>query len=220
MAVILTLQQLLSAFETYNLAIWPLQIVAYVLGAAVITFIFYRTNFSSTLIAAILSFLWLWTGIVFFMFYFAPIYTPAYAFGGLFIIQGFLFLLDIRRKKLSFAYPGTWYSMLGLVFLLYALVGYPVFGYLIGHRYPQSPPFGLTPCPLAVFTFGLYLQTDREVPVAYLIIPLLWGLGGFLPASIGVLEDIGLIAAGILGTAALVYRDHIVSRRTPAASAP
>lgn len=89
------------------------------------------------------------------------------------------------------------------------MVGYPLIGYFAGHVYPESPAFGLTPCPATVFTFGMLLMTDKKVPVLYLVIPLLWAIGGFIPVSIGVTEDIGLIIAGFLGTAMIIYRDRI-----------
>jgi hypothetical protein len=46
------------------------------------------------------------------------------------------------------------------------------------------------------------------VPWGLLIIPLFWGLGGVLPVSVGILEDIGLIVAGVVGTVLLVLRDR------------
>jgi hypothetical protein len=208
MNLTLTLPQLLAVFENYNLAIWPMQVLAYVLGLVALFFAIKPSRYSSRIITGILCFLWLWTGIVFFPLYFGPVYTPAYAFGLLFITQGALFLVSVFRPRLSFGFQGDVYSILGLLFIAYAMVGYPVFGYFLGHVYPQTPPFGLTPCPGTVFTFGLFLLTDKKVPKLFLIIPLLWALGGVLPVSVGILEDVGLIISGLLGTAMIVYRDR------------
>jgi hypothetical protein len=208
MNLTLTLTALLSSFEKYNLAIWPMQVLAYLLGLAALFFAIKRSSFSSRIVTAILCFLWLWTGIVFFPLFFAPVYTPAYAFGLLFIIQGVLFLLGVFKPRLSFGFEGDVYSIVGLLFIAYAMVGYPLFGYFLGHVYPRTPPFGLTPCPTTIFTFGLFLLTDRKVPVFLLIIPLLWGLSAVMPVSIGILEDIGLFTAGVLGTALILYRDR------------
>jgi hypothetical protein len=42
-----------------------------------------------------------------------------------------------------------------------------------------------------------------------LVIPLLWAIGGgVMPVSIGILEDIGMIMAGVLGTALILFRDR------------
>lgn len=206
--MILTLEALLDTFEKYNLAIWPMQVFAYVLGIVALVFAIKRTGYSSRIITDTLSFLWLWTAIGFFLLYFGPVYTPAYAFGVLFLIQGGIFLANMLKPRISFGFKGDVYSIIGMLFIAYAMIGYPVFGYFLGHLYPQSPPFGLTPCPATVFTFGLLLMTDKKVPKLFLAIPLLWAVGGFLPVSVGILEDIGLIISGVLGTALILYRDR------------
>jgi hypothetical protein len=209
MSLGLTLELMLAVFERYNLAIWPMQVIAYLLGIAAVFLAVKRTRYSSKAIAAILSFYWLWTGVVFCAIYWAPSYTFAYAFGALCIVQGALFLAaGVFKPDLSFAFGADVYSTTGILLVVYATVGYPIVGYLLGHRYPQSLPFGLVPYPTTVFTFGLLLWTGRKVPKYLLIIPLLWAISGFLPVSIGILEDIGLIIAGSLGTGLILHRDR------------
>ena len=202
------LEQFTEVFEKYNLAIWPMHIVAYIMGIAILFLVVKRTKYSSQIIVAILSFLWLWTGIVFFFFYLSTVSTPSYFFGGLFIIQAILFLGSVIKPRLSFGSQLNVYSVVGILFIAYAMVGYPVFGSFLGHSYPHSAPFGLTPCPTNVFTFGLFLLSDKKMPKSFLVIPPLWAIiGGFPPVFVGVLEDIGLIVAGIFGTAIILYRD-------------
>lgn len=201
-----TLEDLLGVFETYNRAIWPMQVIAYVLGVVMVLLAFRKTAVSGRAIAAILSFLWLFSA-GFFIFALVPIYKPAYAFGALFIIQAAIFLACAITSKLSFAIGRDAYTVVGLVFIAFAMIGYPVLGYFIGHRFPQSPPFGLTPCPLSVFTFGLLLLTDGRVPKWVIAIPFLYALGGILPVSIGVTEDLAMLVAGLAGSAMILYRD-------------
>jgi hypothetical protein len=100
------------------------------------------------------------------------------------------------------------YSLTGLVLITYAILGYPLIGTFLGHNYPQSMPFGLAPCPVTVFTIGMYLLTDKKIPKLFLVIPLIWALGGIMPVSVGIFEDIGLIISGLLGTALILYRDR------------
>jgi hypothetical protein len=204
----LTLAGLLATFEKYNLDIWPMQVVAYLLGIVGMFFAFRRMGYSKRITTGVLMFLWLWTGIGFFLLYFAQVYTPAYVFGGLFIIQAIIFLVDLFKPRVSYGFKADIYGIVGLLFIAYAMVGYPLVGYFIGHQYPQAPPFGLTPCPLTVFTFGLFLLTEKKVPKLYLIIPLLWAIGGIMPVSVGIYEDIGLIVSGVLGTIMILYRDR------------
>ncbi len=204
----LTLAGLLATFERYNLDIWPMQVLAYLFGIVALFFAFRRMGYSNRITIGVLAILWLWTGIGFFLLYFAKVYTPAYAFGGLFIIQAAIFLVDLFKPRISHAFKPDIYPIVGILFIAYAMVGYPLVGYLIGHQYPQAPPFGLSPCPLVVFTFGLFLLTDKKVPKLYLVIPLLWAIGGIMPVSVGIYEDIGLILSGILGTILILYRDR------------
>jgi hypothetical protein len=62
---------------------------------------------------------------------------------------------------------------------------------------------------VTIFTFGLLLWTERPVPRMLLVIPLLWSLLGVSAAiALDVGEDLGLVVAGLLATALLLWRDH------------
>lgn len=119
--------------------------------------------------------------------------------GGLFIIQGLLFFYyGVLKQKLHFSFHTDVYTITGGIVMLYALILYPLLGYLAGHSYPDAPTFGL-PCPTTIFTLGLLLCTGKSLPLPLLIIPLLWSLIGFSAAfTLGVQEDTGLIIAGLL----------------------
>lgn len=206
------LEEFLTVLERYNLCIWPLQISAYFLGILILFFSFKRTKYSNKIILAILSFYWLWNGIVFCPFFWAQTYKFAYLFGAFCIIQGLLFLIAIFKSDISIQFHPNFYSIVGLLFVVYAMLGYQLFGYFIGHIYPKFFPFGLVPCPTAILTFGLFLITDRVFPKHYLIIPFILAMGGFLATYKGVLEDLGLIIIGLLGTAMILIRDKRVKK--------
>lgn len=213
MAVLPTLEQLLGAFEAYNLAIWPIQLVAYLLGFVALFLAVRRTRHSSKIIAAILSLYSLWVGTVFCVLFWARSYPLAYVFAVMsavmLVIQGVLLLvLGVLKPRLSFRLRPDVYGVVGALFVAYAMIGYPVVGYLVGHVYPRAMPFGLVPCPTVVFMLGLLLWTDKPVPRSALVIPFIAGLSGLLPVSIGVFEDVGLVVAALVGTALILYRDR------------
>src|SRR5690606_7702918 len=80
----------------------------------------------------------------------------------------------------------------------YALLGYPLLGAALGHRFPAAPTFGL-PCPTTLFTVGLLAFLARPYPAYVLAVPLLWSAVGTSAAfGLGMYEDLGLIAAGLL----------------------
>lgn len=203
----MSIDMLLSSFEQYNLAIWPMQVVAYLLCIAALVLAVTRIRYSNRIIAVILAFFWLWLGIRFWL-WSASAFPPGYVFGALCVIQGVLFLVGVARPNVSFRVGTDVYSIVGILFIVYALVGYPVLGHLVGHIYPQTVLVGVFSCPTTVFTFGLLLCTDRKVPKYLLIAPLLYSLSGFLWTYMGVVEDIGLIIAGLLGVSLIVYRDR------------
>ncbi len=203
--------EFLNLLETYNLKIWPLQIIALIIGLIAVIFAFRKTQFSSKVILACLSLFWLWNGVVFCLLFWATIYKLAYIFATLCFLQGILFILALFRADFDIHYRPDLRSILGIIFIAYAMVGYQVFGYVLGHVYPQFFPFGMVPCPTVIFTFGLFLMTERKFPKFYLIIPIIVASGGFMVVPAGILEDIGLILAGIIGTFLVLKRTKQLS---------
>jgi hypothetical protein len=149
----------------------------------------------------ILAIFWLWTGIVYHILHFARVNTAAYLFGELFVVQGFLFLYAALRSSFpSFEFRSDLRGFFGAGFIVFATLVYPALGYLLGHVYPSAPTFGV-PCPTAIFTFGVLLFARTRLPVYLYMIPLIWSVIGASAAFyFGVLEDIGLFVAGILGS--------------------
>jgi hypothetical protein len=204
-----TIEQFLGIFEKYNLAVWPMQIVLVLIAVLTLILSLKKISYSDKTISIVLGFFWLWIGIVYHLAYFTAINEAAYLFGVLFIIQGLIFLFAGGIKsKLSFKFQSSFHGLIGSLFILYALVIYPILGNSFGHVYPKNPTFGL-PCPTTIFTFGLLLWTDKVVPKYVLVIPLIWSIIGFSAAlSLGVKEDFGLLIAGILGFILIFLRDR------------
>jgi hypothetical protein len=205
-----TIDQFLGVFEHYNQAIWPMHIVAYILGIAVIILAAKETRYSNQMISVALACFWGWMGIVYHLMYFSTINRAALGFGILFIIQAILWLVfGVVRPKLAFRVAANPYALTGLALIAYAMLIYPLLGTLLGHGYPHSPSFGVAPCPTTIFTFGLLLCTSARVPKTVLVIPFIWSLIGFSAAlALGVREDIGLLVAGMLSVGLLLWRDR------------
>jgi hypothetical protein len=204
-----SVEQFFSVFEQYHQAVWPMPIALNLLGIVAVFLAFRKTRELNRSIAAILSFFWFWIGIAYHFAFFTAINPAAYAFATLFVIQGILFMMfGVFKKRLSFGFKLNAYGITGALLILYAMVIYPLLGYALGHDYPRTPTFGL-PCPTTIFTFGLLLWTDVKVPKVVLIIPFLWSIIGFMAAvNLGVLQDIGLLVAGLVGTTLVMLRDR------------
>jgi hypothetical protein len=209
------LDRLLSVFGAYNLAIWPIQVFAYLAGLVALYSASKQTRFSNNIAAGILSFFWMWTGVVFCMFYWAPTYPMAYAFGVLFIAQGLVFLLNAIKPGISFGARRNQFTIIGAFFIAYAMVLYPLLGSFFGHVYPRSLPFGLVPCPTSVFTIGLLMMTNKKVHRHVLVIPAIWSICAVVPVVSGIYEDAGLILAGAVCIPMLLRRDKTVPNDQP-----
>ena len=126
MKVPFTLEQFLGVFESYNLSVWPIQVFLNLLAIVAILGVVKKKSYSDKVISMILSFLWLWVGIVYHFIYFTSINKGAYLFGILFIIQGLLFLFTgVFKANLSFKYQSNAYGIIGSILLLYALIILP-----------------------------------------------------------------------------------------------
>lgn len=203
-----TAEQFFQVFEKYNQAVFPAQFVLIAAAlAAVMAARRSRHAPSAEIISACLAFFWLWAGVVYHLTFFTPINPAAYIFAALFVAQGLLFFYEgAVAKRLRFRFETGLDGILGAIFIVYALLIYPLIGYAAGRIYPSSPTFG-APCPVVIYTFGLLLWTGKKPPLKLLAIPLLWSVIGTSAAVMfGVGEDFGLLVAGTVGTAFIIRR--------------
>jgi hypothetical protein len=201
-----TPEQFLAVFVTYNNAIWPVQIAAYLLGVVAVALLFRKTRQGDRVIAAILSVMWLWTGFGYHGLSFSEINKAAY----LFAVQGcYFFYAGVYRCQLRFGLRPDLVTGVGAAFIAYAAIVYPLIGVATGHHYPEMPMFGVTPCPVTIFTFGLLLLTIRPVPRWLLVIPVVWSLiGGSAAILLNVPQDWLLLVSGCIAVPLIVRRFH------------
>jgi hypothetical protein len=203
-----TQQQFLEVFAQYNTTVFPVQIILFLLAVSCVFIAAKNYDFKNRFIGIILSFLWLWTGIVYHLIFFSKINKGAYLFALLYVIQSVLFFkYSVINKSLRFKIQKNIYSFLGLILITYGLIIYPVLNFVFGHVYPASPTFGL-PCPTTIFTLGILLCTNKSFPKFLLVIPVVWSFIGFSASLLfGVYEDIGLLVSALITVPAIIIRD-------------
>jgi len=215
---LVSVEQFFELITTYNDTFWPLMILTYLLGITAIIYAYKKSDLSHKIISGILAFLWIWSGLIFWIGTFGPhpfsmfnVSIPGIwiIFGIGFIFQGGLFIFyGIYKSSLSYKTEFDSYFYLGLVFMIYATLVYPVIGFLTGHPYPDYPIFGIAPCPIAIFTFGMFLWTNKKFNVILMIFPLIYTLSGIVPLLLyGVVADLGLIIIGLVVISLILYRD-------------
>ncbi len=190
-------EEFFALFARYNLAIWPAQFAAYILGCLAVWAIVMQRTWSWRFGALVLSAFWLWNGVVYHLAFFTTVNPAAYGFAALFVMQGLLFLgsaVSSRDVPLAIA-PGAC-TAIAVGLLVYAMIAYSIIGTLAGHGWPRSPVFGVAPCPTTIFTLGLLILARRIASTWLAVIPILWALIGSTAAVLlGVIEDLGLLAA-------------------------
>jgi len=196
-----TREQFFSVFVDYNLAVWPAQVVAYLIGVVMMLALLRRTPWAQRAVAAGLVAMWAWTGIAYHGLFFSAINKAAAGFAALFVAQALLFAhASLVKQDLRWTAPaGGARGAVAWGLMLYATVLYPLLGLAAGHAYTGLPMFGITPCPVTLFTFGLLLSATPQVPRRLLVIPLVWALiGGSAAFLLGVPQDWPLLIGGLV----------------------
>jgi hypothetical protein len=207
-----TTDQFFDVFRRYNEAIWPAQIGLVILGL-IAAFAAYRAcQIRSSRLAQVavvlLAPLWLWTGIIYHKTFFAVINPVAEVFGSIFIAQAGLLLLWALGAGPSFEPVSRAARVTGLSLIGYALILYPLAGIALGHRYPSAPSFG-APCPMTIFTFGVFCLLATSVPRFAMAIPVTWALiGSYGAFGFGIPEDAGLVVSAIATMLVIHHENH------------
>jgi hypothetical protein len=149
--------------------------------------------------------------------FFSAINPAAKVFGVMFLLQGALFLwFGLRGGGLAYEFHSGALGYLGGLLIVYGLVIYPVLGIASGRAYMNQPTFGL-PCPTTIFTMGVLLWARPRVPWPLLVVPAAWSVIGFTAVSaFGVLEDIMMPVAVLIGGALLLRRQMHAVKPAPA----
>jgi hypothetical protein len=211
-------RQFFEVFALYNTAVWPAQVVLWVTALAMAVVPLWRRPAAGRIIAFFLGGVWLWMGAVYQLTFFRTINPAATAFGIAFLLEGGLFVASGWRGQLRFRWTRGAAGLIGAGSIAYALILYPVVGYVLGHRYPVSPTIGL-PCPTVILTLGLLALTEPPRPQAVFVVPLLWSILGVAAAvQFGMWEDLALpvAAALVLGFVLLGDRAATPGGQSPA----
>jgi hypothetical protein len=143
-----TSEQFFDVFINYNTSVWPVQILLNLLALFVIFIAVRKFSFTDSFISWVLALLWLWMGIVYHLIFFSSINPAANVFGALFIIQGFLFIYaGVVKKSVTFDFKTDTLHVTGIVFILFALLIYPLLG-LVFFTFIPDRRHSVCPVPL------------------------------------------------------------------------
>ncbi|HET9788002.1 MAG TPA: DUF6064 family protein, partial [Pyrinomonadaceae bacterium] len=124
-----TVDQFLNVFERYNVAVWPAQVFLHLIGIIAICLTLSRKKDFSKIVSLILSFFWIWMGIVYHLWFFSAINKAALVFAPFFVLEGILFFIaGVLKQQLRFRLSSNLYGIVGSVLLVYGLIVYPMLG--------------------------------------------------------------------------------------------
>jgi len=194
-----TTEQFFSVFEKYNHAIFPSQIILFLLVIFALIIIGSTIKQKDKVVAGILGVIWIWTGIVYHWAFFSHINILALGYGVVFILQGlFLIWEGIILYNLKFVFRMTVQAFLGYFFILCGLIIYPVVGYMIEPNLSRTISVGL-PSPTIILTFGFLLLCDKKFSKYLLIIPSLWAVIGIIGViKLGVYQESMMLIAAVI----------------------
>lgn len=139
-----TTEQFLNVFRFYNGSFPFMPIVTYAAGVGTLLLAGRNGQRTDQAILSILGAFWIWNGVAYHIGFFRAVNPAAVIFGGLFLLQGLLlFFAAARGRTVRITLGRTRKARLGSLFVLYAMVIYPILGHLLGHGYPASPVFGM-----------------------------------------------------------------------------
>jgi hypothetical protein len=216
-------ETLLELFTRYNNDLWPVHVVAYLLAVPLVWAIATQTPSLRVrrMPALLLGILLIWLGVVFQGLYATDVSRPlGIAYAVLFVLGGLAMIGAWMRGDLLVNDRSPRFSRLvGVAAIGYALLVYPILGYALGHGWPESPLFGMAPCPTVIALFGV-LALAQPHPRHLFVLPIVWTLLATGPAvDRGVWEDVGMVVFGVAALIAAVRDARARTRRSALAPA-
>lgn len=161
-------------FALYNQAIWPGQLLALAAGITILLFLLRGGTGRARAALAILAAAWLWVAWAFLLQRYDTINWVARYFAVGFALHALLLAgwAAMGRPRLESRLGGA--GRFGVAVVLFALVGQPLLGPLMGRAWAQAEVFGIAPDPTAVGTLGVLLVAKGRMAWALFAIPLAW----------------------------------------------
>jgi len=204
-----------AVLQDYNLAMWPVHALAYVLAIVIVVLAYHGTAIGGRLIAAIMAAAWCWLGIGFVDQVFTPLLWASWMLKTAFLVEAGMFaVMAIMPRPIQIRLaPDNRSWTAGLIFILCAIL-YPVLAAQWNHAWPSAQLLGAAPAPTAVFTIGLLLLAPSRFAKLLAVIPALFLLiTAYLGVGLAIWEDVLLAAIGLAGLAIMVFPKLLVESK-------
>ena len=190
-------------FELHNQAIWPGQILALILGAALLVLVWRGRRDNLRVACVILAGCWLWVAWAYLLERYDTINWAARYFAGAFAVQALLLLvIGLSGRGLLQRRPVDLPAPIALGVLAFSIFVQPLIGPLAGRPWLQAEIFGMAPDPTVIATLAVTLAAGGRAAALLMIVPLAWcAISGLTLWTMGAPD--ALLVPG-LGLAALM----------------
>lgn len=194
-----TAEQFLNVFEKYNAGIYPYQWILFFVGCTIFILLHFHRFNKLQIVYGYVAVLWIWAGAVYFINFLSEITGAGFVFGICFILQGCFIIHHLifdTMPNISARFNLT--TIAAYIFILFALLGYPLIEYLKTGSQDSILFIGL-PCPTALLTLGLFMMSRSGLPKSLLPIPTAWAVISLVAAMVfGMYQDLVLLVAAII----------------------
>jgi hypothetical protein len=200
----------LIVVQRYAEAMQPSQVIAFLMGCAMVDMVRRPRARSSRLICGLLAAAWLWIGYVYYGSYIAGLSWAGWIAAAAFMLQAILLLVfGTVRNAMALHYERNFAANTGLGFMLYGLFVYPATAVATGVDLGSAPVIGLAPDSTLLFTLGILLVAKNRTPLLLAILPLgLAAASGISAILIGLPEDYIMLPAAIAALVVIVVKNR------------
>ena len=150
--------------QLYNLAIWPAQLVALAIGAAILAVLGSRATWQGRIIMVVLAFLWVWVAWAYFLERYETINWAASYYAAGFMAEAVLLLWRAAFPGVSFRPNQNLASRAGLVISASAMFLYPLIAPALQRPWTQAETFGIM-CVISSATLWAMDSVDALIPM-------------------------------------------------------
>ena len=196
-------------FELYNIHLWPLHVVAILVGLFVVWVAINPRPQTVRLALGLLSVTWLFVAVVFLYGRYAAINWAVVYTLPLFVLVAIVLAVWAMRSDAPGLEQRSGFAFFVAVgVLIFSIVGYPLLGFATGRHWMTAEVFGMTPEPTVIATLAFLALVRRGRALTPMLVASLWTVVTALTLYaldrsdffVGPLAAVLCIAAYIIGT--------------------
>ena len=196
-----------AIFADYNLEIWPMQPIAYLVGIILFGLARYPFPFSGRIVLAAIALCWIYMAQNYLAVFLSQLLWATWILQILFYLQALILLVvAILPSRPEIRLTANNEGWTAVAIAAFVMIFYPMIAAQTGgHAWPATQLAGVAPLPSAVLTIALMVLAPPRRAILLVVVPALVVLiGSLLAIGLGIWEDLVLAAVAAAGLWVLV----------------